>query len=104
MIKGNDDALSEVNMERLKQCPFCGYEKPGLMMCKGRKFVNGLDQPIEQHKWYVQCPKCKARGSVASGKVNLWSDLNKDLPIPGWQTTDDQIKSIAVKLWNYRID
>ena len=90
--------------EYLKQCPFCGYEKPGLMMCKGRKFVNGLDQPIEQHKWYVQCPKCKARGSVSSGKVNLWPHINNDLPIPGWQTTDDQIKSIAVKLWNYRID
>ena len=93
-----------MSMEELKRCPFCGNVNPALKMCKGRKFLNGLDQPIEQHKWYVQCPKCKARGSVSSGKVNLLSDLNRDLPIPRWQTTDDQIKSIAVKLWNYRVD
>ena len=91
-------------MEELKRCPFCGNENPALKMCKGRKFINGLDQPIEQHKWYVQCQKCKARGSVASGKVNLWENLNHDLPRPIWQTTDDEIKRIAVKLWNYRVD
>ena len=91
-------------MEELKHCPFCGNENPVLKKCKGRKFINGLDQPIEQHKWYVQCQNCKARGSVASGKVNLWEHLNYDLPRPIWQTTDDQIKSVAVKLWNYRID
>ena len=91
-------------MEELKRCPFCGYEKPGLTMRKGRKFVNGLDHPIEQHKWYAYCPRCKARGSVASGKVNLLARLYQDLPTPVWQTTDEEIKSIAIKLWNYRIE
>lgn len=91
-------------MSELKCCPFCGNENPTIKMCKGRKFVNGLDQPIEQHKWYVQCTKCKSRGSVASGKVNLWENLNRDFKRPIWQTTDDEIKSIAIKLWNYRID
>ena len=91
-------------MEELKRCPFCGNENPTLKMRKGRKFINGLDQPIEQHKWYARCPKCKARGSVASGKVNLWENLNHDLQRPIWQTTDDEIKMVAVKLWNYRVD
>ena len=91
-------------MDKLKPCPFCGNENPTIKMCKGRKFVNGLDQPIEQHKWYVWCPKCKSRGSVASGKVNLLGDLNYYLPRPIWQTTDKEIKNIAIKLWNYRIE
>lgn len=91
-------------MEKLKRCPFCGYENPKTKMCKGRKYVNGLDQPIEQHKWYVQCPKCKSRGSVASGKVNLLAAWNQNLPKPIWQTDDDVIESIAIRLWNYRID
>ena len=91
-------------MEELKRCPFCGHDKPIIKMCKGRKFANGLDHPIEQHKWYVQCPKCKSRGSIASGKVNLFENLYPRLTRPIWQTTDDEIKSIAIKLWNYRIE
>ena len=91
-------------MEELKPCPFCGYEKPITMMRKGRKFVNGLDHIIEQHKWYVQCPRCKARGSVASGKVNPSAWWYRDIAKPVWQTTDGEIKSIAVKLWNVRVD
>lgn len=77
-------------------------------MRKGRKFINGLDHPIEQHRWYVQCCKCKARGSVASGKVNLYENyfISQDTrnKFPEWQTTDDEIKRIAVMLWNVRID
>ena len=61
-------------MIELKPCPFCGNAKIQMKKKKGRTFVNGLDEPIEQHKWYAQCTKCRARGSIASGKVNLYDN------------------------------
>ena len=75
-------------------------------MRKGNKYVNGLDHPIEQHKWYVQCTKCKARGSIASGKVNLYENyfISQETRnhFPPWQKTDDEIKREAIDLWNDR--
>ena len=94
-------------MDKLKPCPFCGSTKIRMEKKKGRTFVNGLDQPVEQHKWYAQFTRCKARGSIASGKVNLYynyaiSQETRD-KFPEWQTTDDEIRRIAVVLWNVRM-
>ena len=90
-------------MDELKHCPYCGYKTPKIMMRKGRKFVNGLNHPVEQHKWYVQCPKCKARGPISSGKVNLMRNLYHDVPRPEWEKEDNTIKDIAICMWNYRV-
>ena len=88
------------------RCPFCGWHKSRLQMKKGRKFINGLDHPIEEHKWYIQCIKCKARGPIASGKVNLYENhfitTEQREKFPDWQTTDEELMSKAVKLWNRR--
>ena len=93
-------------MNKPMYCPFCGEDSTRLKKAIGRRFVNGLDEPIEQHKWYVQCQKCKARGSIASGKVNLYDNFaitpEKRKKFPSWQTTDNELMRLAIRLWNIR--
>ena len=93
---------------KAKPCPFCGSGRIRTDHKTGRKFINGLDHPVEQHKWYAQCTKCKARGAVASGKVNLTenyfiSQATRDR-FPEWQTTDNELHRKAIELWNNRKD
>ena len=93
-------------LEHIKPCPFRNNETLMITGRKGRRFVNGLDHPIEHHKWYVQCGKCKARGSLASGKVNLYENYcitpEQRAKFPEWQTTDNELRDKAIRLWNER--
>ena len=94
-------------MDNVEVCPFCGSNKVRGVKRNGRTFVNGLDQPIEQHIWYIQCTKCKARGSIASGKVNLYENVmvseERRKEFPSWQTTDSELFREAASLWNTRV-
>ena len=91
-------------MSELRICPFCGGKRTRPAMRKGRTFINGLDETIEQHKWYIQCCKCKARGPIASGKVNLYENKlvseERRKKFPTWQTTDRELKEAAMNKWN----
>lgn len=89
--------------EELKPCPFCGSEKTKLIKNSTLYGFNGLDERIEQHKFYVRCNKCFARGGTASGKVitRLSSTtLGLSLALPEWATTDEALKAEAVAKWN----
>lgn len=91
-------------MTKRKLCPFCGWPGTSLIRSNGRKFINGLDHPIHEHKWYVRCNKCNARGPIASGKVNLYENNfitpEQRAKFPEWQTTDDELIDKAVSAWN----
>lgn len=91
---------------KAKPCPFCGNERVVAQLKTGRNYINGLDQPIQQHKCYIQCTKCKARGALASGKVNLTENycvsVSAREKFPTWQTTDNELKEKALILWNER--
>ena len=94
------------NTEKPNRCPFCKGTRVLLQMKKGRKFINGLDHPIEEHKWYAYCTRCKARGPIASGKVNLYENYvitpETRAHFPRWQRTDNELRAEAMELWNRR--
>lgn len=99
--------IKKLEQAKRNLCPFCGNTKSTLRGNTGRRFVNGLDHPIEQHRWYVQCNKCKAKGGIASGKVNLYENGEPIAPesrknYPDWQTTDADLARKALDLWNRR--
>ena len=86
----------------IKDCPFCGYEKP--RVC-GNKKLHGFtkwEHRVERHSKYVRCPRCFARGGVSAGLV-IVSPLG-DIPAPSWATTDEALEEKAIKAWNRRIE
>lgn len=92
-------------MNELTPCPFCNSEKTKLIKTSTLYGFNGLDVRIEQHKFYVRCNKCFARGSIASGKVITKipsAILELSLALPEWATTDEALKAEAVAKWNTR--
>lgn len=89
---------------QIKSCPFCKSNRFKLMLNRYICGYNGLDWPIERHIWYVRCNQCKARGSVASGRVipdYYKSEIKTTAP---WETTDETLKRIAIELWNCRVN
>lgn len=56
-----------VNFQKIKPCPFCGYNHVSFLM-------DEHDNPV--YPWYSQCPLCGAgaeRGKTLEDAVNKWN-------------------------------
>lgn len=91
-------------MDKLKSCPFCGGTKLKIEKKSKLAGFNGLDERVEQHTFSVRCNCCYARGGAIGGKVIPHRKLfeGKELPYPEWAKTDDELKELAVDIWNRR--
>jgi len=89
-------------MTEMKLCPFCKSNSLKLTLSKNVCGTNGLDWVVERHRWSVRCNQCKARGSIASGRVIPGHKITEDAEVAPWQTTDETLKRIAIELWNCR--
>lgn len=105
MLSCNNEFAEKENNdgEFIGKCPFCG--STSLIVDKKSRLAgfNGLEERIEWHIYSVRCNKCKARGPVTSGLVFAVKNYH-NLPDPDWATTDEEIKSRAIDLWNGRLD
>ena len=88
--------------EKLKLCPFCGYEMPRVWGNYTLTGFTGLDEPVKRHRRYVRCSKCYARGGVASGLI-ITDRCDVSLPLPKWATTLDALDKRAIETWNRRV-
>lgn len=104
-----------VQAGKLIPCPFCGWD--GVKVQKkerGYYWMGSLvaEIRIEKAAYYVVCNRCKARGGVATGKfvgyvrtydfIGPFDEVKKEVPIPEWATTRDDVKRRAVEMWNRR--
>ena len=99
----------------LKPCPFCGWAGAKVhKRFRGYRWMESLVAEIRVDKMscYVSCNRCKARGGIATGQIvtykrsfgdhNLFGEPTKNIPIPDWTTTEDEIEQKAVEAWNRR--
>lgn len=53
-------------MDKLKPCPFCGYDK-----------IKVREAQMFDFEWYVKCPKCCARSEIFSREEDAAEAWNR---------------------------
>lgn len=88
----------------LDNCPFCGSEKLKLESKSRLAGWTGIDARVEHITFSVRCKVCHARGGSAGGKVICSHQHIYQDKMPEWATTEEQLKALAIRAWNRRVD
>lgn len=113
----------------MKPCPYCGHkgvrvEKRFIRYYWQSADKEGTQVRVDRWRFYVRCNRCYARGGVAGGRMIggyrkerdflediMYDDWNASIfeevepkPLPGWARTEDQLKELAISLWNRRAE
>ena len=90
-------------MYKLKPCPFCGSDSLKIESKTTKVGWTGIEARVESKTFSVRCNKCHSRGGAVGGKVIISRiDAYKD-NMPCWATTKEELKDVAVALWNKRV-